>query len=189
MGDRRGQAPCRRQFFRAHEGQLRGIAFADVTEDENDANHARILIKDGRCAVVDMEFFSILADENGVVGKADNLARPPHHLHRVFNDSACALVVNAKNLCKWQAVRLHFFPSRKLLGYSVHENNFALGIAGDHRIPDTAQRGIQPLLAAIALVSPTLHFLDLQVVGTGKFLKEPANLPGEEARENERPAL
>ena len=185
MSDRGGEATRRCQLFRSHERDLRGISFADVAEDENDADHARVLIKDWRSAVVDMKLCFVFADQNGVIGQADNLARTPHHLHRVLDRRSCPLVINAKDLRQWKPVRLGFLPSCELLGNSVHEYDIAVGIAGDHRIPDTPQSGIQPLHPGIRLVPPTFYFLDLQVVGCCKFLKEAANLPRKQQAENQ----
>src|SRR5580658_11236156 len=94
MGNGGGQASCRCQLFCTHERLLSGIPFADVAEDQYDANHLRTLVKDGRGAIIDLELSLIFANKNSVVGEAYYLARTPDHLHRTFESSARALITD-----------------------------------------------------------------------------------------------
>src|ERR1700677_3322961 len=111
MGDGGGQAAGGRQFFGTHERLLGGIAFTDIAKDEDDADHALLFIQDGSCAVIDMEFSSMFADEDGVVGKANDLPQSPDHFYRVFNVRTCPSIENGEDVCEGQAMGLGLFPS------------------------------------------------------------------------------
>src|ERR1700722_13661152 len=111
MSDGGGQAPGGRQFFGAHERLLGGIAFTDIAKDEHDADHALLFIEDRSCAVIDMEFGSIFADEDGVVGKTNYLPQSPDNFYRVFNVRTGPSIENGEDVCEGQAVGLRLFPT------------------------------------------------------------------------------
>ena len=172
MGDRGGEASGGGEFFGAHEGAFGHAAFGDVAEDEDDANHLAGAVADGSAAVVDADLFAFSGDEEGVVGKADDGAEAAHLVDGIFDSLAGLFVEDGEDFVEGFAASFVFVPAGKLLGDEVHEDDVAIGVAGDDRVADAADGGVEPLLAGVRLFALQLDLLDLAVVGGGQFMED-----------------
>jgi hypothetical protein len=139
----------------------------NVAEDENDSDHVARAVADRGSAVVDADLFALSGDEEGVVGEADDGAEAAYLVDGVFDDGARLLVEDREDFVEGSSASLVFLPAGELLCDEVHEDDVAVRVAGDDRIADAADGGIEPLLACVGLFASEPDLVDLTVVSGG----------------------
>ena len=183
---RRSRAGCgsRAQWWQ-RGGFLALDGHSDVTEDEHDADEAAELVADRGTAVVDEDFASILADENGVIGEGDTGVEALDLGDRVLDGLAAGLADDLEDMLKREAQGFGGGPAGELLGYVVHGLDAAFGIAGNYSIADGLEGGAQLLFGLEGLFGAEAEDVVCLPVGVGDLLQSAAGVePDDESDDN-----
>ena len=118
----------------------------------------------GRRAIVDGALLATLADEDGVVGQADNGAIAQGAQRRVVHRFTRGLVHDGEHLGQRAAICLGRGPAGQPLGHRVDHGDLALGFGDDHAIADRVQCRLQAFgfqtLAGASFVQSPGHLAD-----------------------------
>ena len=146
VGDGGGEASGDGELLVGEQGSA-GFEFEGyVAEDHDDAGDLARRIADGRTAVVDGDFCAVLAQQDGVLGDADDTFEALHLDEWIFDRLTGDLVEDMEYLIEGAASRLGLGPSGKVLGDQVHHLDATIGVAHDDPIADGGEGGTQVLL-------------------------------------------
>jgi hypothetical protein len=112
----------------------------------NDAGDLAEGVADGRAAVVDGELGAVLAQQDGVLGDADDALEALHLGDGIFDGQMGGLVDDVEDLVERKVAGLGLSPSGEFLGDQVHHLDAAFGVACDDAIAYGGKRGAQVLL-------------------------------------------
>ncbi len=181
--DRGGEAAGGGEFFGSNEGAFGDAAFGDIAENQDDADHAAGAVADRRAAVVDGDLAAVPRDENGVIGEADDGSEPAHLVYRIFDRGSRVFVEDGKDLMQRSGFGLGLPPAGKPLGDGVHEDEIAVEVAGDHRVADAAEGGVEPLLAVVRLFAFGPDLAKLALIDGGQAMEDSSRLPRQQKRD------
>src|SRR5581483_6511922 len=120
-------------------------ALGNVSEHQDSAEQTALAVTDRRAAVIDGVLHTILTDQHGVIGKADDQPLAQHTLYRVGHRLAGLLIDDMKNLFDVAPGSIGLCPAGQTLRHRVNESYTAAGIGGDDSIADAGERDAQAL--------------------------------------------
>jgi hypothetical protein len=144
LGAGKDQAGLRKEFQVA----LCAAALRNVAEDENDAVECAGGVMDGGAGVVNGDFRAVAAEEQGMVGEADDGAEAANLVDGGFDNVAGLFMDDAEDVAEGAADGVGLGPAGEGFGDWVHEDDLAGGLAGDDGVADTAEEGGEPDVAA-----------------------------------------
>ena len=153
-------------------------SMGDVAEDHDDAGEFAGLVADGRAAVVDGELGAVFADQDGVVGEADDAVETLDLGDGVFDVLPGGLVDDVEDFLDRTVDGLGLEPAGELLGDDVHHLDVAVGVAGDDSVADGGERGAQVLFGLEELFGAEALQVERLAEGGGDCFEAAA---GEEA--------
>jgi hypothetical protein len=117
-----------------------------VVEHEDHPENRAGLVANGRGTVGDRVFRAIAAHEDRGVRHPDDVPATHDQCRRILDPFAGLLAEDVEDLGQWLALRGRHGPAGQPLGGAVEERDESLGIGGDHRVADAAERDPKPLL-------------------------------------------
>src|SRR5206468_7562747 len=108
-------------FFRGKQIALGLPVFGEIAKDQNNAAHGAISVANGCTAVVDRDFASVTADEQGVVSQSDDNPLLHHFLDRIFGGLSSLLAQDSKNLSGRASSRFGKGPTGDAFRHWIHE--------------------------------------------------------------------
>ena len=178
MSDGGGEASGDGELLVGEQGGAGAALHGDVAEDHDDAGEFAGLVADGCAAVVDGKLGAVLADEDGVVGDADDAVEPLDFGDGVLNRLAGGLVDDVEDFADGAIAGVGFEPSGEFLGDGIHQLDLALGVAGDDTVADGGEGGTEVLLGLEELFGAAALQVEGAAEGCGDGLEAVA---GEEA--------
>src|SRR5579862_4592572 len=124
---------------------LYGPPFANVSEDQHNADDFAVAVKNGGGAVIDRHFCSIPREENRVIGQPDYRTLSQHPRDRVLDSCASGFVDDTKDLIELLPGNLSLRPFDQRHGDLIREPHASFCIRRNNRISDTRQRGFESL--------------------------------------------
>ena len=194
VGDGGGEAAGDGEFFGGEQSVL-GLAFAgDVAEDHDDAGECAGAVADGSAAVVDVDFGAVAADEDGVVGEADDALEALDFGDGGFDELAGGFVDDVEDLFEGPVEGFGLRPAGELLGDGVEQFDAAFGVADDDAVADGGERGAEALfglegglgVAAEAVEGALVGVRNAMQAADGEDADEDAGAEGEDDEGDDR---
>ena len=101
VGYRGGETPGDGELFVGEQRGAGSPLHCDIAEDHDDAREFAGFVADGGSAVVDGDFRSVLANEQGVIGDADDAIEALDLGDWIFDRLAGTLVDDGEDLVEW----------------------------------------------------------------------------------------
>ncbi|EXI68836.1 MAG: hypothetical protein AW08_00658 [Candidatus Accumulibacter adjunctus] len=161
-----------------------------VVEDQHRAEHLAVAAADRRRRVVDVMLAPMPAEQDRMVGQADDLAFTQAALDRVGRRLARPLVDDAKDFLQRATVRIGRTPAGQRLGHRIEVLDDCPPVGRDHRVADRIECHLGPFLGfeqgllgqlAVGDVAPDAddrHHLSVIVEHRGVRPAEPAPARG-----------
>ena len=145
MRDGRREAPGDGEFFGGEQSILSAALVGDVTEDHDDPGERAAAIVNGCATVVDEYFRAVAANEERVIGEADDALEALDARDGGFNRLACNFVDDAEDVFERQVEGVVLTPAGEFLGDGIEQFDATVGVADDDAVADRGKSGADAL--------------------------------------------